>query len=145
MKINDNCKEISNNKILKLNENKSTLYVDNAKGIVKIKVDGCAINDNNILKCDYLLHILDESDNKKVIKEIFIELKGKNIPHAIEQIKNTIEILSTDKKKCPKLSFVIATKVKPSFTSIIQKNKIFFKKNYNSSLNIETKEHRIAV
>jgi hypothetical protein len=49
-------------------------------------VDGCAIDDQG-LRCDNAY----ELDNE----EHFIELKGSDISHAVEQIKRSISLLSS--------------------------------------------------
>lgn len=40
MKINSEYKKVFNYDILKLEENKKTFYIKNAKGVIKVKVDG---------------------------------------------------------------------------------------------------------
>ena len=50
-------------------------------------MDGGIINNEpNVSKCDYLYGIRDSANPTA----IFIELKGKDIPHALDQVKNSI-------------------------------------------------------
>ena len=49
---------------------------------------GRLINDKAIIKCDKL--ILIETENQKWC-EVFVELKGQNITHAIEQLEKTLQ------------------------------------------------------
>ncbi len=49
---------------------------------------GRLINDKAIIKCDKL--ILIETENQKWC-EVFVELKGQNITHVIEQLEKTLQ------------------------------------------------------
>ena len=83
-------------KLLVVKENKCKCVFSNPNQhlLTKIKVDGCQITDG--IRCDYL--ILDHCHN-----EYFVELKGKDLPHAVEQLEASIQQLSapnhTIKKK----------------------------------------------
>ena len=93
-----------------------------------IKVDGCEINDKSI-RCDFL-HIA-----KNI--EFYIELKGQDLEHALNQIKTTIKRLSNNKKLYPKKSYIICTR-SPLTSTEIQNYKREFKKEYNSDLIIKS-------
>lgn len=122
------CEEYKDDKKIVLSENRSKLTFLNPKRdkIRIIKVDGCAIVDNKTLRCDYLL-----VPTNKV--EIYVELKGSKIKHAVEQIESTIRLLSDNPQKIKKLCFVVSTRV-PKLTTTIQQLKIKFSKHYNASL-----------
>ena len=51
-------------------------------------IDGNIIKDGN--RCDKLVLIQSDVQNNKWI-EVFVELKGKNVDHAIEQLKATVD------------------------------------------------------
>ncbi len=53
----------------------------NQRKVAKITVDGCKIKDGK--RCDFML-VTDTEEN-------YIELKGKNVLHACEQIEVTIK------------------------------------------------------
>lgn len=56
------------------------------KELVVYSIDGSLINDNDVKKCDFGIFTEDN--------ELFlIELKGKNLVHAIDQLASTINIL----------------------------------------------------
>ena len=79
------CNHTTNkNKIVK-KENKRKVVLHNPSNISinEVKVDGCLITQNN--KCDYLWEIC----SKKHV--IYIELKGKDLSHALTQIQQTIQ------------------------------------------------------
>ena len=86
-----NCEEKSKKQVFIFCENRSKLTLENKDRVesTKILVDGCKIKGENI-RCDYL-HIA------KGI-EMFIELKGQDIKHAMKQIIRSMEILSDNIK-----------------------------------------------
>lgn len=108
--FDNNCIELTNNKIIVIKENKRSLVVNNPeqKSIRKIKFDGCVIaNICNQKSCDYGLWV--------EAKSYFVELKGKHIEHALEQILDTInfcEFNHTDELKniTKKYAVIISSK-----------------------------------
>jgi hypothetical protein len=131
MKSLPECEEYRCDKKIVLQENKSkiTFLNPNEDKILTIKVDGCAISDNETLRCDYALIPSDEV-------EIYVELKGSDIVHAVEQIKSTIRLLSDNPQKIKKLCFVVSTRV-PRQTTNIQQLQSQFKKNFNASFRVK--------
>lgn len=121
------CISIKNDKIISLKENKSCFRFFNPerKEVKCILVDGCAITDG--IRCDHLL--IDANDS-----EHFIELKGRDITHAVEQLESSIRQLSTNKGL--KYSFIVSTRCPLSGTDI-QNFKKRFKQGYNSELIIK--------
>jgi len=84
-----NCEEINSDPKIVINDpdgGKTELRLRNFKGIKVriIKIDNCVIED--ITRCDYVVEI--PIDNIKVV--LFVELKGKNVEHGIEQLEKTI-------------------------------------------------------
>lgn len=127
MAIKEKCIEIIKSKIIKLSDRASShcyFINDDQTEVSKIIVDGCAIT--NGVRCDFLL-----KSNK--FKENFIELKGGDVPHAIDQIVNSINILSDDPKNAPKRCFVISTS-NPLSSTQTQMNKLKFRKAFNAFL-----------
>lgn len=92
--------------------------------MTKVNVDGCQITDG--IRCDYL--ILDHCHN-----EYFVELKGKDLPHAIEQLEATIQQLS-DKNNTTRKQAIIVSSRNPSNDTSVQRAKAIFKKKYNTEL-----------
>lgn len=125
-----NCRTISNQKLFVFEEMKSKLTLENVDNIesTKIIVDGCEINDNSI-RCDFM-HLAKDI-------EFYIELKGQDLVHALEQIKMTIIRLSTNIKKGNKISYIICTR-SPMSSSEIQNHKLEFRKKFNSRLEIKS-------
>jgi len=131
----DNCTEIVKHPTIVLCENKRKMIFlnPNRNQVKKIIVDGCAIIEGK--KCDFLVHDKDEY-------EFFIELKGKNIKRACEQLEASILQLSRSPKVNEKHSIVISSAC-PLITPTIQKLKKYFKKQFNSNLII--KNHSLIV
>jgi hypothetical protein len=131
MKSLPECEEYRTDTKVVLQENRSKIAFlnPNQDKILTIKIDGCVISDNNVLRCDYAIVLSNEV-------EIYIELKGSDIPHAVKQIESTIKLLSEDPKKIRKLCFVVSTRV-PKQTTSIQNLQSQFKKNFNASFRIK--------
>ncbi len=89
-------------------------------------VDGCQIT--NGVRCDKLLICEDN--------EYFIELKGSDVKHAIEQLKASINQLG-DSHVLSRQAYIIATSCSPKLQTSIQKSKLEFKKYLHSSLIVE--------
>lgn len=124
------CKTTSRNKIFTFKEQRSSLVLNNINGVssIKIHVDGCEINDNDI-RCDYL-HIANDV-------EMYIELKGQDILHALKQIERTMKLLSSDLQKKPKISYIICTR-SPLSSTEIQGFERQFRSKYNSKLVVKS-------
>lgn len=128
------CSIESSQKLFTFEEKKSKLTLENVDQVIstKILVDGCAINDETI-RCDYMLLA-------KGI-EFYIELKGQDLVHAVDQIKATIKRLSADFKSKNKKSYIICTR-SPLSSTQIQNIKYDLLKNYNSDLQIKSSPYK---
>jgi hypothetical protein len=115
--------------VLEENRSKITFLNPNQDKVLEIKVDGCAIKDDETLRCDYALVPPSEV-------EIYIELKGSDVLHAVKQIESTINLLSINSQKAKKLCFVVSTRV-PKQTTSIQQLQSQFKKKFNASFRIK--------
>jgi hypothetical protein len=98
--IHTSCIKSSNGSIISVSENGKRFVINNKykKTIEIIHVDGCAIT-NNAIRCDYI--IIERNTLCHII-----ELKGKNISHALAQLSATINhfngmlFSATDKLRC---------------------------------------------
>lgn len=118
--------------VLKEKKNKSQFVIDNPQrlNVLIIEVDGCVIREG--LKCDYL--ILPKAEEYQI--EIYLELKGKDIPHGVQQIETTIKKLSDNIQKQDKICLIVSTRT-PKISTEIQGYKKKFKKNFNADLIIK--------
>lgn len=129
-----NCRTTSKNKIFKFEEQRSSLTLENIDQVLstKIIVDGCEINDNDV-KCDYL-HLAKGM-------EMYIELKGQDILHAMKQIERTMKLLSSNYQKQAKISYIICTR-SPLTSTEIQNYDRQFRAKFNSKLIIRSSPYR---
>lgn len=131
MKSLPECEEYKSDEKIVLQENKSkiTFLNPNQDQILLIRVDDCVIKDYETLRCDYAIVPCDEV-------EIYVELKGSDISHAVKQIESTIRLLSNNSQKTKKLCFVVSTRVPKQSTSVQQLQRQF-KKKFNASFRIK--------
>ena len=81
---------------LVVSERKSRFYIDsevNKSLIDKIKIDGFLDNSTEKPKCDYLF-IYKNLQNVE-LTYVFVELKGTDVKHAVEQLDNSIDTFYT--------------------------------------------------
>ena len=130
------CTVTNSNKLIVFEEKRSKLTIENEDEVVgsKVIIDGCEIT--NGLRCDFMYLIKG--------MELFIELKGQDLNHAIEQLKVTIVKLSQNPQKHKKKSFIICTR-SPLNSASIQNLQVKFRKNFNSELIIKSSpfKHKI--
>ncbi len=128
------CNIIKTDKILSKKENKrkATLHNTNQIEINEVKVDGCLIINGN--KCDYIWEICSKK------KCFYIELKGKDLSHALDQIESTISfcIKNFNHENFEKIAVVVLSRYpKESSTIQIKKKKL---RKQNIKLEIKNKE-----
>lgn len=132
------CEKASSDPLKALKQNQSEFIIENPNHFkfYIVQVDDCAIKEG--LRCDYLV-FPDSKDIKKTL-EIYIELKGSDILHAIKQLEATIQQLSDNPAKQEKVCVIISTRC-PQTTTEIQKFKVKFKKTYNAKLEVKNKTY----
>ena len=136
------CNTYSNNKLISVSENKRTFKIKNSSSfnINEVVVDDCYIKVGE--RCDYLFEIIDQGTLEKVF---YVELKGSNVTHAIEQLKATIIHCKSihnivNLKQC----YIIASKF-PSAGPSSQALKKKFKRENKIQLFIDTKVKEIVI
>ena len=119
-----------------------TFLNPNQKVVWKHTIDGCqqlraSLPDANCRLCDFL--VVDWRS-----KEHYVELKGKNVEHALHQLRSTIsQISSTDAKS--RLYCWIITTESPRTTAKFQVLKQRFEnefKRFNARVTIHTNQHQ---
>lgn len=130
------CSEIVDHKEIVFKENRSKLSILNPNRLIgtRVEVDGCEITEG--IRCDFLLLIKS--------LEMFIELKGQDIHHAIEQLERTMSLLSEDLRKQKKIAFVICTR-SPINSATIQNLRVNFKKKYNADLLVKSTPYKYKI
>ncbi len=123
------CEHSDRRRRIPLAEKRCNMFFINPKGLKvrRIVVDGCAITDGP--RCDWLIITRDAVEH-------YVELKGSDVKHALEQIEETIKQISADARCCPKLAFVISRRM-PLLGTDLQNRSHRFKKQYNAVLRVE--------
>lgn len=110
----------------------STLYLLNPhkRTVERVQVDGCAITEG--CRCDWMVVLEDAISNE----ELFVELKGSGVYHAVEQLQVTIETLSENAASFPKRSFVVFNR-NPMYGTDVQRYKKTFRRDFNSEFDLK--------
>ena len=137
-----NCEEVRKDIKIVLTDsgngnNRSKFRLENPQKlkIRVIQVDDCVIKQG--MRCDYLV-IAPSKDKSSDSQEIYIELKGSDVKHAVEQIATTIQKLGSDSSAF-KLCFIASTRC-PINSTQIQNLQKKFRKKYNAKLTIKNRE-----
>ncbi len=109
---------------------KITFVNTSKQEVQKITVDDCAITKG--YRCDYLIINANKT-------EYFVELKGRGIDHAIEQLEASMAAISSS-GKTTKWCFIISSRC-PLLTSKIQEIKLIFRRKYNAILIIKNQQY----
>ncbi|OBT16576.1 hypothetical protein A9266_18395 [Vibrio tasmaniensis] len=145
-------------KIMPCQENGMKFILNNpSKKLVKqYEVDGNLISGQGQRKCDFMYEVFEPKSCIKYVDSklqncndiapflssaVYVELKGTDFLHAVDQIDETAKVLKQRHIKCKnKLGFIICSGVRhPKLTTTIQKLKVRMKKSHQITLKIETK------
>lgn len=123
------------NIVFEQNRRRVCFYNPNRQICKCVQVDGCAITEG--IRCDNMLTSHDERC------EYFVELKGTDVKHAIEQLRVSIQTLGefTDDRS----AYVVSTNVAPALTTTIQRAKRDFRNNLHAELIIKEKQTTIRL
>ncbi|WP_434683891.1 hypothetical protein [Pseudanabaena minima] len=83
------------------NKRKYILQNPSRKKVCKVRIDGCVITSQSQRKCDYLMIVCeDEASNQTESVDLyFVELKGRDLMSAVEQLTETIKYFQSEKYK----------------------------------------------
>ena len=79
--------------IIVISDKKSTQWTfrnPTKRCVCLIQIDGCVIENQEVKKCDYLFLVCGQKNEKSAF---LVELKGKKLEHALEQLLSTIQQL----------------------------------------------------
>ncbi len=140
------CSTLSFNKIITAEEHSKKLIIKNQSGkrVRKITVDGCLIpkTDTN-LRCDYMFEI-DKPNINVIAKVIYLELKGKNVQHAYEQLVASIERFSAHHRDCEKECYIVSSRV-PRLTTNVQQLTTKMRIDKNAKLTVKNHQAEISI
>ena len=110
---------------------KYTLTLNPKKECVAYQIDGVILKDGN--RCDKLI-VARYADHTEAA--VFVELKGRNISHAIDQLEATLkqDIFKHRNVAKRKASIVGQSIPRNTGNSVVEKAKIRFNKTYNCQL-----------
>jgi hypothetical protein len=134
------CVQETQEKNIKFEENRKSILFKNANNrtFIKVQVDGCQIIEGE--RCDNLLVNVENGD------EYFIELKGTDVGHALQQLDRSLEILSDKSDKNKKVSvFIISANVSPKLSTKIQTYKKKWERIYNTAFKIQERRLEVEV
>lgn len=116
-------------------ENGKRFEIDSNEDFTRIKIDGCLIPSQQVEKCDF--GFVRHSNNEFY----FVELKGKDINKAINQIISTISNFEENFIKIPKerrFGFIVSSK-NPLVGQATNILKLEFAKKYGKLLEIKNR------
>jgi hypothetical protein len=126
------CSAFLRHKKLALSGKKTTtLYLLNPteRQVERIEVDGCVITQG--IRCDWLVRLNDATSQE----EIYVELKGSAVYHAVDQLRASMEMLSADCANFPKRCFIVFNR-NPMIGTDVQKYKVQFRQQFKSGLEL---------
>lgn len=93
------CTKCSN--VAEENKRKYILQNPSRKKVCKVRIDDCVITSQSQRKCDYLMIVCEDkvSNQAESVDLYFIELKGRDLMSAVEQLTETIKYFQAKKYK----------------------------------------------
>jgi activator of HSP90 ATPase len=89
--------------LISFDDRKNISISENRNNMAVFHVDGAMVQDKNTIKCDNL--VLDTIG----MKAIFVELKGTDLAHALQQINQTIDMMKEDIHNCNKYARIVTS------------------------------------
>jgi len=137
----EKCNDKSDKSEVVVRENGKTFRIINKSRLLinTVTIDGCYITKGR--RCDYLFEIVD----KDIIKNVFyVELKGKDIEHAVTQLEATIKCCKQIHNELNREAFIVASRVPKSgtCTQVIKKR---FLSNNGFLLYIDTNCREVTI
>ncbi|MCT7971024.1 hypothetical protein [Laspinema olomoucense] len=118
------CTSCSDRKIITAQENGRKYIFNNfsQRRVCKVRVDDCVITSQEQCKCDYLFIVCNpeqvEEEKLQSLEQLyFVELKGKDLIHAVEQLTQTIDHFKPPLNQAQVFGRVVLSK-SPSVKSI---------------------------
>lgn len=125
----DCCISLKNDKKIRINDaGKKVVFLNEEKSEYEVvRVDGCFITEGK--RCDFFL-------KNTGMASVFIELKGKNIEEACEQLKVTASNKKILTKKEKKNGFLVVCSRYPRFDTYIARYKEYFAVQHKSGFRV---------
>jgi hypothetical protein len=146
VRIPDECAEPSRNEKIVCAENRCKItFINRARRkVVKYRIDGCRLlrdllENPGCKLCDYLVAVESRGE------EHYVELKGKHVQDALDQLASTIRQLKSSSPRSSVYCWVIATE-SPRESSKFQVLRRKFEREFSARVKIRTSqcEHVLA-
>lgn len=110
----------------------------------KIQIDGSLINSQEVQKCDYAFLIHCNKDKKVAL--LYVELKGRHLLEAINQLESTLMQLK-DKFNSYAINeaHAVCSRIIPNMTSSAQNAAMRFKKRHGFTLRWHSQSGSIVI
>ena len=114
---------------IKVEENgrQATVLNPNREDYKKIEIDDCLIRQG--IRCDWAIH-------RQGVGTVFIELKGSNVSHAIEQLFATVPREEVRPYTLGEIGFLVVCSQIPKFGSHIAKAKVRAAREYKAGFRV---------
>ncbi|TAJ34808.1 hypothetical protein [Bosea sp. (in: a-proteobacteria)] len=124
--------------IVKVEENQMVALFKNPerKEYHLYSVDGCVVTEGS--RCDYLVSEVGGAS-------VFVELKGKDVAHACEQLHATISNPVIKDLRENKVGFLVVCSKYPRFDSFVARAKTQFAKKYKAGFHVVTKRVEVDI
>jgi hypothetical protein len=134
--------QITQQRVVVFEENHRRIEFRNLQEITvrKVNLDDENLPDDFGPRCDGILVCPSEMTNH----EHYVELKGSDIGHAVEQLRNSLQKLSRDVARQPKSCYVISSRV-PRAGTDIQRFQRQFRSQYGSVLYVRSRELTVTL
>jgi hypothetical protein len=134
--------QITRQRISVFEENRRRIAFHNPleKTVRKIDLDDERLPTDFGPRCDGVLVCPSEIPNH----EHYVELKGSDVGHAVEQLRNTLQNLSRDPARQSKSCYVISSRV-PRAGTDIQRFQRQFRSQYGSALFVRSREMTVTL
>lgn len=134
------CVKSVKHKKVKIDEKgRSATFVNETKKLfLVVEVDGCLVTGNRIPRCDYLVSLPD-------VASVFVELKGRNVEHATEQLFASIDNPDVKKFATGKLAFLVMCKRYPRFDTFVRRAKHAAMRDFRAKLHVICDQRELEI
>ncbi|WP_428309114.1 hypothetical protein [Hydrocarboniphaga sp.] len=117
---------------IKVEENgrKATFLNERRLEFIRTQMDGCLVK--NQTAADWVV-------SRRSVADVIVELKGKDVKHAIDQILASAIYLTEKGLRNGKLAGLVVCRQYPRFDTTIQRGQMQFAKIYKGPIRIESK------
>jgi hypothetical protein len=131
------CREAVSHSIVKVEELRRALYVDNPgrEPYFKTRVDRCLVRER--VAADYVI-------SKSGVGDVIVELKGTDVAHGVRQVSATAEYISGCERPRGPLAGVVVCRQYPRFDSNIRREVTAFVRRFRRPVHIFTKNETVS-